>query len=84
MKETWKELFDDRFVTSNDDDKAILNIFYDPIKDDDIVDELKDFISKEIIEKIIDDIPDAEIDEYLGDSVSLLELKDQLKEKWLN
>jgi len=44
---------------------------------------IKNYIVKSTLEEVINEIPDAEIDEYSGDSVSLLELKQQLRDKWL-
>lgn len=47
---------------------------------------IEDFIEKvrqEAIMEVIDEIPDGEIDEFTGDSVTLLPLKDQLKSKFL-
>jgi hypothetical protein len=40
-----------------------------------------DFISKEIIEKLIADIPNSKFD--LSDITSLEDIKQQLRDKWL-
>jgi len=47
-----------------------------------------DFISTEIIEKLIEDIPDTNVETILGDDIteirtSLVYLRQQLRDKWL-
>ena len=52
-------------------------------KGDDAVIFTKNFIKTEIIEKLIDEIPDNEIWMYTADQKKRLEFKQQLRDKWL-
>lgn len=89
MKETWKEKFDKEFK------KPIREDFRAYMVTDDVhtywdYSNIKDFISKEIIEKIIDEIPDEHngkiyaLPKRLENWFDLKELKQQLKDKYLN
>ena len=77
--EKWKEEFDEKYgnitFTPSSEHEAFLQIAPD----------VKAFIEKvrqEAIMEVINEIPDGEIDEFTGDSVTLLPLKDQLKTKF--
>ncbi|MGI8467745.1 MAG: hypothetical protein ACR2N3_04765 [Pyrinomonadaceae bacterium] len=72
----WKEKFDKWFPITHPEagiDKYGAFIKVNPER-------VQDFISTEIIEKIIDDIPDIDWGEY---NSQLAHLKQQLKNKWL-
>jgi hypothetical protein len=65
----WKEQFDKELCTETHLNRKYIN---------QLPNEVKDFISTEIIEKLIADIPDED-----GTPMPIQTIKDQLRDKWL-
>lgn len=79
----WKEEFDKSFYNSEDPDEGEqLGLLGLMMNGEDCNKQLKDFISTEIIEKLIDEIPDELAGQY-GTINPFPKLKQQLKDKYL-
>lgn len=75
---SWKEQFDKRFCGFSGLDKMFS--YTDP--EETLDEEVKGFISTEIIEKLIEDIPDIDLVSTV-DETAKVNLKQQLRDKWL-
>ena len=75
----WKEQFDKEF--SSVEDRYILSQKWQECG----LEEVKSFISTEISERLIDDIPDSEfLNENVMGEIDLTTLKQKLRDKYLN